>query len=270
MTSSDVSSLDGEQRSALLEALRAVSPDWVRAYDLRQQGFAGRELAEAVGAARANQARARAKAVQLLLGELSEGQFRSGDYLARILSDRLLHSDRLDSALEEYVATVGTRARAAYENAAYDNAAMRAWDTIRERAEAEVEAEAEIEDEVEEDVEAARAFQLYVWTYSGIPVVGGRVVAKVGYAGTGPTSDAWHRMGAAARTTGAPGSMTMLRVWEGAGDQHAARQAEGALHTIAGPRILGGGTEWFEADLTAIDAAAQQLGLSRRFAVNPA
>ena len=139
--------------------------------------------------------------------------------------------------------------------------------SIREKAEAED--EDEIEDEVEEEVEATHEFQVYAWTYSGVPVLEGRVIAKVGYAGTGPTSDAWHRMTSASRTTGAPGAVTMLRVWEGIGDQDAARRGEAELHRSAGRRIPGGGTEWFEADLNALDRAAAQLGLERRFGVNP-
>jgi hypothetical protein len=262
--------LSDDQRAALLDALCGVTPDWHRAYELRRQGVGGQELAAAFGSTQTNQARARAKAVELLLGELPEGRFRSGDNLARVLSDHLLRSGRLDPALAEHVSEVGRRAREAYESATYDNPQMRAWETVRGRAEQEAEAEAEIEDQVEEDVETTNAFQLYVWTYSGIPVVNGRVVAKIGYAGTGQTSDAWHRMVAASRTTGAPGAVTMLRVWEGTGDQGAARRAENALHENAGRRVPGGGAEWFEADVDALDRTAQQLGLERRFAVNPA
>jgi hypothetical protein len=76
-------------------------------------------------------------------------------------------------------------------------------------------------------------------------------------------------MTAASRTTGAPGALTMLRVWEGIGDQDAARRAEAELHRSTGRRIPGGGTEWFEANLKALDHAAAQLGLERRFGVDP-
>jgi hypothetical protein len=140
--------------------------------------------------------------------------------------------------------------------------------SIRDAAEAED--DEEIEEEVEDEVEATHEFQLYAWTYSGIPIVDGHVIAKVGYAGTGPTSDAWHRMNSASRTTGSPGAVTMLRVWEGLGDQDSAKLAEADLHGSAGRRIPGGGNEWFETDLKALDAAAAELGLERRFGVNPA
>ena len=56
------------------------------------------------------------------------------------------------------------------------------------------EAEADLDEEVTDDVETTQVFQVYAWTFSGIPVVDSQIVVKVGYTGTGPTSDAWRRM----------------------------------------------------------------------------
>jgi hypothetical protein len=147
---------------------------------------------------------------------------------------------------------------------------MRAVATMRERQAEEAETEAEIDEEVVEDVEDTKAFQVYAWTYSGIPILDGRIIAKIGYAGTGPTSDAWHRMANTIRTTGAPGAPTMLRVWVGRGGPDEAKRIEGELHKASGRRVLGGGDEWFETQLDALDSGAARLALERRFGVNPA
>ncbi len=248
-----------EERNELREAIRSKEPDWYRAYELREEGASSRELAVAFDLKSPNGPRGWANAVDLLLGTSGSqiGEYRHADYNVRLLSDRVLSAEILSEELRTYVLDTRDRAAEAYTSGAYDNPATRAWETIRARQAEEAETEAELDEEVVEDVAATQAYQIYAWTYSGIPTSGDCVVVKIGYAGTGPTSDAWRRMTDACRTTGSPGAPTMLRVWQGSGGPEAAKRSEVELQSSAGRQIIGGGNEWFTTNLEALDSRAR-------------
>lgn len=267
--SASLPQLTTEQRAALLDAIIEVAPEWQRAYEFRRQGLNGQELADALDLPHPKRARAWAKGVAVLVGEGQIGDYKAADRRASELADKLAGANGVDTFLAPYIAEVGVRARESLARNEYSSAQTRAWSTRRRLQAEEAEAEDELEDEVIDDVDTARVFQVYAWTYSGLLVADGPVVVKVGYAGTGPTSDAWRRMTDSARTTGSPGAPTMLRVWLGQGGRQSAEEVEANLHRGLGQRILGGGDEWFEANLDLLDAAAGQLGLKRHFAVNP-
>jgi hypothetical protein len=203
-----------------------------------------------------------------MLGELGVGEFRMTDRRVAVLADRLSRAGVLDNDLTQYVTDLGASADEAWRAQEYDNPAIRAWQTIRHQVE-EVETEAEIEEDVDEDVESTGLFQIYAWSYSGMLGDRSQITVKLGYAGTGPSSDAWRRMNDATRTTGSPGAPTMLRVWQGRGDRSAANEAESSMHRAANRRVIGGGDEWFQVDLAVLDNAASQLSLDRCFGVDP-
>jgi hypothetical protein len=187
------------------------------------------------GSSDASQPLAWANSINLLLGipgfEIGE-RIRADRHL-RLLSDRLLDVGGLDGKLLSYV----------HEKRDQADEAVRAWETGRARQAEDEEEETDLEQQSIEDVAVTRTYQIYAWTYSGIPSLENGTVVKIGLAAAVPKSNAWRRVENSCRTTGSPGAPTMLRVWEGMGGPEAARQSESELHSSAGQRILGGGSE---------------------------
>ena len=262
--------LTDEERNKLREVIQLLEPNRYRAYELRQEGATGAELrVEFPGRGRPI---SWANGVSLLLGNpgFEIGNQIRADRSLRFLSDRLLNAGGLDGRLLSYVQEMRDQADEALTARAYNNPGTRAWETMRARQEEDDEEETDLEEESIEDVGVTQTYQIYAWTYSGIPSAASSTVVKIGLAAAVPRSNAWRRMENSCRTTGSPGAPTMLRVWQGAGGPDSARQSESELHRSAGQRILGGGSEWFRTDLQALDTRAQALGLERHFAVNPA
>lgn len=268
-----MAALTDQERDNLSEVIRSVEPDWYRAYELCQEGARGPELAAEFDLPNGRKPRAWANCVYLLLGKsgFKIGAHIRADRNVRLLSDRLLNAGGLDGDLLSYVRAMRDQADGALTAGEYDNAATRAWETIRARQAEDEEEETDLEDESFDDVAVTQTYQIYAWTYSGIPSIDSRTVVKIGLSAAIPRSNAWRRMeSTTSRTTGSPGAPTMLRVWQGRGGPDAARKSELELHGSAGQRILGGGSEWFRADLQGLDSRAEALGLERHFAVNPA